>query len=114
MAQTICIKISADLFRDAHVRAAERGCSLQQYVTELVEKDLFPEAYSQKRDHQFKEILTAVQKTDDILCQIVNWVRDQGYTFSPDEIEGLGRYLPQHEDRQLLPSTPELGGMPFG
>ena len=41
MAKAIAIKIDESLFREIHVKAAQKGFSTQQYVTELIKKNLF-------------------------------------------------------------------------
>ena len=45
MAKGISIRVDEELLRDIHVRAAEKGLSTQQYVTKLIERDLFPERF---------------------------------------------------------------------
>lgn len=52
MAKGIAIKIDEGLLRDIHVHAAEKGMSTQQYVTELIERDLFPERFPELTEDQ--------------------------------------------------------------
>ena len=68
MAKAIAIKIGEDLFRDIHVRAAKRGLSIEQYVTRLIKRDLFPERFV-----EHGTVLTSEQK-DQIkaAAQVVN------------------------------------------
>lgn len=47
MAKSIAIKIDEDLFRDIHVQAAKRRLSIEQYVTGLIKRDLFPERFTE-------------------------------------------------------------------
>lgn len=47
MAKAIAIKIDEELFRDIHVQAAKRRLSIEQYVTGLIKRDLFPERFSE-------------------------------------------------------------------
>lgn len=47
MAKSIAIKIDEALFRDIHVQAAKRRLSIEQYVTGLIKRDLFPERFTE-------------------------------------------------------------------
>ncbi len=62
MAKGIAIKVDEALFRDIHVRSAERGLSIQQYVNSLIEKDLFPERRPRLNDRQLAVIREAARK----------------------------------------------------
>ncbi len=62
MAKGIAIKVDEALFRDIHVRSAERGLSIQQYVNSLIEKDLFPERRPRLSDRQLEVIREAAHK----------------------------------------------------
>jgi len=62
MAKGVAIKIDESLFRDIHVRAAERGLSVQQYVNSLIEKDLFPERRPRLNERQLEVIREAARK----------------------------------------------------
>lgn len=75
MVKGVAIKIDEELLRDIHIRVAEQGMSTQQYITELIEKDLFPERFPQLTDNQksrIKEevevINQALDNVADILC----------------------------------------------
>ncbi|MDE6954777.1 MAG: hypothetical protein K2P18_03310 [Oscillospiraceae bacterium] len=48
MAKSIAIKIDGELFRDLHIQAAKRKLTIEQYVTGLIEQDLFPERFSDR------------------------------------------------------------------
>ncbi len=48
MAKAIAIKIDEELFRDIHIQAAKRKLTIEQYVTGLIEQDLFPERFSDR------------------------------------------------------------------
>ena len=60
MAKTICFKIDGELFRDIHVRAAQKGVSTQQYMNTLIERDLFPERFPQPTKEQVVNHLNAM------------------------------------------------------
>lgn len=60
MAKTICYKIDGELFRDIHVRAAQKGISTQQYMNTLIERDLFPERFPQPTKEQVVNHLNAM------------------------------------------------------
>lgn len=62
MAKGIAIKVDEALLRDIHVRAAERGLSVQQYVNNLIEKDLFPERRPRLNDRQLEVVREAARK----------------------------------------------------
>ncbi len=72
MAKGVAIKIDEELLRDIHIRTAEQGISTQQYITELVEKDLFPERFPQLTDDQKSRIKEAV----DVINQALDNVAD--------------------------------------
>lgn len=46
MAKAIAIKIDEELFRDIHIQAAKRRLSIEQYVTGLIRRDMFPERFA--------------------------------------------------------------------
>ncbi len=62
MAKGIAIKVDEALLRNIHVRAAERGLSIQQYINNLIEKDLFPERHPRLNDRQLEIIREAAHK----------------------------------------------------
>ncbi len=62
MAKGIAIKVDEALLRDIHVRAAERGLTMQQYVNNLIKKDLFPERHPRLNDRQLEVIQEAARK----------------------------------------------------
>lgn len=72
MAKAIAIKIDEDLLRDIHVRAAERSVSIQQYVTELIEKDLFPERFPQMTADQKVRLKAAMEAVDQALEDVAD------------------------------------------
>ena len=70
MANSIAIKVDEELLRDIHVRAAEKGLSTQQYVTKLIERDLFPERFPQLTDDQLKRLKSAIELVDQTLGDV--------------------------------------------
>ena len=82
MAKSIAIKIDSDLLRDIHIRAAECSISTQQYITGLMERDLYPERFPQLNEEQrgkirdsMQEIEKAVEAITDVL-QAVEAITD--------------------------------------
>ncbi len=76
MAKGIAIKINDDLLRDIHVRAAERGLSTQQYITGLIERNLFPERFPQLTEEQMERLNTALEMIDQALGGVSGILQD--------------------------------------
>ena len=72
MAKGIAIKVDEELLRDIHVRAAEKGLSTQQYITELIERDLFPERFPQLTDDQMCRLKDAMEAVDQALGDVAD------------------------------------------
>ena len=70
MAKGISIRVDEELLRDIHVRAAEKGLSTQQYVSKLIEMDLFPERFPQLTDDQLKRLKSAIELVDQALGDV--------------------------------------------
>ncbi len=70
MAKGISVRVDEELLRDIHVRAAEKGLSTQQYVTKLIERDLFPERFPQLTDDQLKRLKSAIELVDQPLGDV--------------------------------------------
>ena len=89
MAKGISIKIDEELLRDIHVRAAEKGLSIQQYVTRLIERDLFPDRFPQLTDDQLNQLRSAMELVDQALGDVAEilWGGSEqtagGMTISP-------------------------------
>lgn len=62
MAKSIAIKTDEALLRDIHIQAAKQGLSVQQYINELIERDLFPERFPQPDAIQLETIREAVRR----------------------------------------------------
>ena len=72
--KTICIRADEGLLKVLHIRAAQSQKSLQDYVTDLIRKDLCPhQQTSLPPEHKAalrdlsKEALSVVEKMEDIL-----------------------------------------------
>ena len=72
MAKGIAITVDEGLLRNIHVRAAEKGLSTQQYVTGLIERDLFPERFPQLTDDQLKRLKDAMELVDQALGDVTD------------------------------------------
>lgn len=75
MAKGIAIRIDEDLLRDIHVRAAEKGMSTQQYVTELIERDLFPERFPELTEDQKARLRDAAEAVDRAAGEVADALR---------------------------------------
>lgn len=67
MASGISIKIDDELLRNIHVRAAQKGVSVQQYMNGLIERDLFPERFPQLTGEQTQQLKTALELVNQAL-----------------------------------------------
>lgn len=72
--KTICIHVDEERLKELHIRAAQSQKSLQDYVTDLIRKDLCPYQQSSLLPEQkaalndlSKEALSVVEKMEDIL-----------------------------------------------
>ena len=72
--KTICIRADEELFKELHIRAAKSQKSLQDYVTDLIRKDLCPYQQISLQPEQkaalhdlSKEALSVMEKMEDIL-----------------------------------------------
>ena len=99
MAQGIAFKIDAKLLQDIHVRAAEKGLSTQQYVTELIERDLFPERFPQLTENQIERLKTAMETVDRALEDVTDILWD-----GPEQAAGSTSMAPESE----YPQYPQL------
>ena len=79
MSSGIAIKIDEDLFRDFHIRAVERGESLQDYVTGLIRRDLFPEKFQKWTEEQLEEVRAALEQADIALQRAADMLETQQY-----------------------------------
>lgn len=76
MAKGIAVRIDEGLLRDIHVRAAEKGMSTQQYVTELIERDLFPERFPALTDEQKIRLKDTAEAVDRAAEEVADVLRD--------------------------------------
>ena len=72
--KTICIRADEELLKELHIRAAKSQRSLQDYVTDLIRKDLCPYQRISLQPEQkaalhdlSKEALSVMEKIEDIL-----------------------------------------------
>ena len=77
MASGVAIKIDEELFREIHIRAAERGESLQGYVTGLIRRDLFPEELQQWTEEQLEEVRVSLEQADSALQRAADILETQ-------------------------------------
>lgn len=70
MAKGISIRVDEELLRDIHVRVVEKGLSTQQYVSKLIERDLFPERFPQLTDDQLKRLKSAIELVNQALGDV--------------------------------------------
>ncbi len=76
MAKGIAVRIDEGLLWDIHVRAAEKGMSTQQYVTELIERDLFPERFPALTDEQKIRLKDAAEAVNRAAGEVADVLRD--------------------------------------
>ena len=76
MAKVIAIKIDEGLLRDIHAHAAEKGMSTQQYVTELIERDLFPERFPELTEDQKIRLKDAAEAVNRAAGEVADVLRD--------------------------------------
>ena len=67
MANGISIKIDDKLLLDIHVRAAQKGVSVQQYMSGMMERDLLPERFPQLTGDQIQRLKTALELVNQVL-----------------------------------------------
>ncbi len=90
--QTISIKIDGELYREIHIRAAEKGCSIKKYVTELIEQDLFPETHIRRHEQQLAAALDAVQRAEKALRHIQTLAEEQENNLPDMETPEMGEF----------------------
>ena len=89
MAKGVSIRVDEELLWDIHVRVAEKGLSTQQYVTELIERDLFLERFPQLTDDQMCRLKDAMEAVNQALGDVAEilWGSSEqtagGMTMSP-------------------------------
>ena len=70
MAHAIAIKVDEALLRDIHIHAAEKGLSTQQYITGLIERDLFPERFPTLNEVQTELLRSELEQIKKALEQV--------------------------------------------
>lgn len=76
MAKEVTIKIDETLLQDVHVRAAELSMSTQQYITELIEQNLYPERFPQLNEDQREKIWNSMQEIEKAIGDITDVLQE--------------------------------------
>lgn len=61
--KTICFSADEELLRAVHIRAAEFGISMQEYITDLIQKDLHPNERIELTPERLEELHTLAEQT---------------------------------------------------
>lgn len=64
--KTICIKVDAEFFRNLKTRIAETGKTVQEYMHDLIEQDLYPMTEEDRLENVL-QIRTEIKEIDEIL-----------------------------------------------
>lgn len=67
MAKELKIKVNKKLWEDVQTRSAEFSMSVQDYVTELLERNLYPERFPQISEDQREKIWETMQVIEEAL-----------------------------------------------
>ena len=67
MAKKLTVKVSGKLLKDIQARSAEFSMSVQEYVTELLERNLYPERFPQISEDQRENIWEAMEVIEEAL-----------------------------------------------
>ena len=67
MAKKLTVKVSVKLLKDIQARSAEFSMSVQEYVTELLERNLYPERFPQISEDQREKIWEAMEVIEEAL-----------------------------------------------
>ena len=67
MAKKLTVKVSGKLLNDIQARSAEFSMSVQEFVTELVERNLYPERFPQISEDQRVKIWEAMEVIEEAL-----------------------------------------------
>ena len=67
MAKKRTVKVSGKLQKDIQARSAEFSMSVQEYVTELLERNLYPERFPQISEDQREKIWEAMEVIEEAL-----------------------------------------------
>lgn len=81
--KTLCFSVEEELLQAIHIRAAQQGVSMQEYITELMRRDLYPrlELTSEQRSelHTLAEqALERTERIDAILHEEAQEIPQQG------------------------------------
>lgn len=67
MAKKLTVKVRGKLLKDIQARSAEFSMSVQEYVTELLERNLYPERFPQISEDQREKIWEAMEVIEEAL-----------------------------------------------
>ena len=67
MAKKLTVKVSGKLLKDIQARSAEFSMSVQEYVTELLERNVYPERFPQISEDQREKIWEAMEVIEEAL-----------------------------------------------
>ena len=67
MAKKLTVKVSGKLLKDIQARSAEFSMSVQEYVTALLERNLYPERFPQISEDQREKIWEAMEVIEEAL-----------------------------------------------
>ena len=67
MAKKLTVKVSGKLQKDIQARSAEFSMSVQEYVTELLERNLYPERFPQISEDQREKSWEAMEVIEEAL-----------------------------------------------
>ena len=67
MAKKLTVKVSGKLLKDIQARSAEFSMSVQEYVTKLLERNLYPERFPQISEDQREKIWEAMEVIEEAL-----------------------------------------------
>lgn len=96
--RSIAIRIEDDLFREIHIRAAEKELSIQDYVRGLMERDLHPAP--KLNDEQMERLKIAMTTVDEKMrdvAEILEEARNQNMEASSTselQIGAMGGMMP--------------------
>ena len=65
--RSLTVKVSGKLLKDIQARSAEFSMSVQEYVTELLERNLYPERFPQISEDQREKIWEAMEVIEEAL-----------------------------------------------
>lgn len=68
--KTICFPVEEDVLLGLHVQAARSGCSMQEYVLNLIQKDLHPKNQPKLTSEQLRELHSLTEQMPESMEQM--------------------------------------------